>query len=836
MVIVDCPAHVSYLARKDLARRATVSVPVPSTGRTERRIATREPMNPVAALCSDFERITTVVVERLAKGVPDVNAPLPISMPLEFRGGSRRPFGLFVDYLAKPGLVVARSGNATPDSLIHGTDPKRLSEQYARPYLDATARILRDSFGPALPDSVAGPKTLQQVLRHVGACLIADASRDADYGRNWQDALEASGVDRFGFLCGPVASRVVDGAVGDGTACSHLAWNLKTGHALLSVIVDAIGEGAVGDFADDLLARCALAKDRKAPRRAFETIDGRFLVAIMGLERFSAADPHDPPSLSNVFGDESESLARWLRARSWLWAGNVDDATRPVTQRLAELVLREIRWLRRWDKQAQNDVLLDALREDPDSFPRGLGRSGALPSLTSVAPNVTPVSAAADQEPQCADSEEAAAGAFDGFRLLHPDQVYGFRPITIGLLGMSGVGKTTFVNAVLHYLLEHRSELFHGADALVLADRTSEAIRDGMEGWRRNESPPSTPETVQYVLELPRLLNIGLVDSSGGLLALRGEAGTPTEDCGGEADRILTETMARVDGLIAFLPVAQLFTKARSDHVSPEQRTPEVDVMAERLGRVMRSRRSDHVPVALVLNKLDSIVADEDSRAICELGSVFGGGVSGGYLPRIDAANLSEWAERQPVATRSLAAQSAVTRTIEVLDPVFAQLAAYSRRIELFFTTSRPVKRGAGAVSSDGPAAVVSWILGVLIPAFLAQAKVRITKDRQVVAAARTDLGIVRSNVRLIAIDPRAGAVLSLLPGMSKVTRKLRARRIAGLNETLRRYGMEVSKEPSNDELFEVRDRLEARIDYSTSEIDAMESRLDEFAARFQSG
>ena len=669
MVIIDCPAaYVSYLALRD-------TVSVPSTGRTERRIATREPVNPVAALSSDFERITTVIVERPAKGVPDVNAPLPISMPLEFRGGSRRPFDLFVDYLAKPGLVVARSGNATPDSLIHGTDPKRLSEQYARPYLDATARVLRDSFGPALPDSVAGPKTLQQVLRHVGACLIADASRDADYGRNWQNALEASGVDRFGFLCGPVASRVVDGTVGDGTACSHLAWNLKTGYALLSVIVDAIGEGAIGDFADDLLARCALARDRKAPRRAFETIDGRLLVAIMGLERFSAADPHDPPSLSNVFGDESESLARRLRAWSWLWAGNVDDATRPVTQRLAELVLRESRWLRRWDKQAQDDdVLLDALREDPDSYPRGLGRSGTLPALTSVAPNLTPVSAAADPEPQRADSEEAAAGAFDGFRLLHLEQVYGFRPITIGLLGMSGVGKTTFVNAVLHYLLEHRSELFRGADTLVLADRTSEAIRDGMEGWRRNESTPSTPETVQYVLELPRLLNIGLVDSRGGLLALRGDAGTPPENCGAEPDRILTGTMARVDGLIAFLPVDQLIAEARGDHVSPEQRVPEVDAMADRLGRVLRGRRSNHVPVALVFNKLDSVVAGEDSRAICEHGSVFGGGVSGGYLPRIDAANLSEWAERQPIATRSLAAQSAVTRTIEVLDPVFAQL------------------------------------------------------------------------------------------------------------------------------------------------------------------
>ena len=813
---------------------------ISSSGGMVERSTARERRDPVTALHWDLERVSTLIGERVTEGVAAVNAPLPAQMSLEFPGKDHRPFDLFAEYLGKPGSVVARRGNGDHDLIVHRTDPTRLTDQNAGLFYAAAAKTLGDAFGPARPRPVAGPQSLREVLRDIGAYLIAGASKDVPYANSWLNALEKAGVDQYGFLTGPVANRVVIGTVGNGAVCGEEGWSVDTGHALLSVIVDSIGEGAVQDFADDLLARCALVDVCTAPG-AFEAVDGKLLVVILGLARFRKLDPHNPASFADVFGTDSEKLAHQLRAWCWLWTGSEGDADRPVARHLADIVLRDIGWVRRWNGKAQGDALLDALRKDPDAFPRRLAASSPMPAVTTVAPNS--VAEAGADSPAASPAEEGEAagavaapdgGAPEGFQILQLNEVYRFRPVILGVLGMSGVGKTTFLRAVLHHAMERRSELFPGADELVLADRCSEAIRDGIQSWSDGESTSSTPETIlDYTLELPRLMTIRLVDHRGALLDLRRDPGQVSEE--GE-ERLLTKTMKQVDGIAALISVESLVQEARGDRVAADQRVPDVDAIADRLGRVMSGRQSNHVPVALVFNKLDDILTDNDDfRSMYEYGAVFGDGVSGGHLPRVSTEELTEWSVRQPIATRSLTAQSIVSRSLKVLAPICAQLAAHTRRVELFFTSSKPVDKQDQTVSSAGPAATVSWLLKEnLIPAFIAQAKAQIASDRITVASARKDHDVVRRIAKLVAIDPRAGAALSMLPGINKVVRKMRARRIVALAETLRRYGIELSKDPCNDELFSACERLEARIAHSTEEIDAMKKRLDDFAARFR--
>lgn len=835
---------------------AVSGTPTPE-GPNERAKAS-ERVDPVMGLHWRFEIISKVVTDRVEEGDAAVNAPLPAGTALKFPGRSLRPFELFAEYLDKPGSVVARRGDRDHDLIVHPTDPTRLTDQNAGLYYEAVARTLHGAFGPPRPRPVAGPQSLREVLRDICAYLIAGASKDVRYASSWRNALDKAGVDQYGFLTGPVANRVVLGTVGDGAACGDEHWSLDTAHALLSVIVDALGEGSVQDFADDLRARCALADDGPAPGE-FEAVDGKLLVAILGLARFRNVNPRDPASFGEVFGTDSEPLAHRLRAWCWLWAGSEGDAGRPVARRLADIVLRQVGWIREWHGKAQGDALLSALRKEPNAFPRRLAVSSPLPAVTTVAPSWPAAASAAPPAPPPAEEGEAAGtaaaaaappppppakegeaagdGAPEGFRLLQLDEVYRFDSIDVDIVGMSGVGKTTFLRSVLHHMMQRRSELFPGADELVLADRCSEAIRDGIRSWREGKSTPSTPDTVlDYALELPRLMTIRLVDHRGALLDLRRDPGQVP----GEGDeRLLTETMKEADGIVALISVPSLVQEARGDRVAADQRVPEVDAIADRLGRVMSGRQSDHVPLALVFNKLDDILTDDEGfRSMYEQGAVFGDGVSGGHLPRVDTEELTEWAVRQPIATRSLAAQSIVSRSLKVLAPICAQIAAHTRRVELFFTSSKPVEpvdKQNRTVSSAGPAAVVSWLLkDNLVPAFIAQAKDRISSDRKTVASAGKDHDVVRRLARLVAVDPRAGAALSMLPGINKIVLKMRARRIGLLDEILRRYGIDLSKDPSNDELFSARDRLEARIAHSTAEIDAMKGRLNEFEARFR--
>ena len=841
-------------------RRSARGRPSPE-GPNERAVAS-ERVDPVMGLHWDFERISKEVTDRVAAGAAAVNAPLPSGTSLKFPSRILRPFDLLAEYLGKPGSVVTRHGDRDHDLIVLRGDPTRLTDQNAGLYYEAVARTLQGAFGPPRPRPVAGPQTLREVLRDICAYLIAGANlggagKDVRYVSSWRNALDKAGVDPYGFLTGPVANRVVFGTVGNGAACGDEHWSLDTAHALLSVIVDALGEGAVEDFADDLRARCALADGGTSPGE-FEAVDGKLLVAILGLARFRDINPHHPASFGEVFGADSEQLAHRLRAWCWLWTGSEGDAGRPVARRLADIVLRQVGWIREWHGKAQGDALLSALRKEPNAFPRRLAVSAPLPAVTTVAPSWPAAADAAPPAPPSAEEGEAAGtaadaappppppakegeaagdGAPEGFRLLQPDERYGFAPIDVGIIGGSGVGKTTFLRAVHHDLMERRSELFPGAGELVLADRCSEAIRDDIQSWSEGENTSSTPETVlDYALELPRLMTIRLIDHRGALLDLRRD---PGRVAGEGDDRLLTETLKEVDGIAALISVESLVKEARGDAVAAHQRVPEVDAIADRLGRMLSGRQSDHVPLVLVVNKLDEILTnDEGFRSMYEHGAVFGDGVSGGHLPRVEPEELTEWSVRQPIATRSLAAQSIVSRSLKVLAPVCAQLAAHTRRIELFFTSSKPVepadKQEDRAVSSAGPAAVVSWLLkDNLVPAFLEQAKARIASDRETVASARKDHDVVRSLAKLVAVDPRAGAALSMLPGVNKVVRKMRARRIGLLAEILRRYGIELPKDPSNDELFSARDRLEARIDHSTAEIDAMKRRLDEFAARF---
>ena len=390
--------------------------------------------------------------------------------------------------------------------------------------------------------------------------------------------------------------------------------------------------------------------------------------------------------------------------------------------------------------------------------------------------------------------------------------------------------------------MDHRSELFPGADELVLADRCSEAIRDRLRSWSNGENPSSTEETIlDYTLELPRLMAIRLVDHRGALIDLRRDPEPDTEgrDAGQDA-RLLTEAMKQVDGIAALISVESLVGEARGDRVAADQRVPEVDCIADRLGGVLSGRQSPHPPVGLVVNKLDDILTDDEGfRSMFKDGAAFGDGVAGGYLPRVTVEELTEWSVRQPLATRSLAAQSIVSRSLKVLAPVFAQLAAHTRRIELFFTSSKagPAHTHHRTDSPAGPTAVVSWLLKEsLVPAFIAQANEQIAADRKTVASNAKDRDVARRISRMVAVDPRAGAALSLLPGAPKVIKKVRDRRLTLLDGILRRYGIELAKDPANDEIFSACEQLAARIDHSTAEIDAMENRLADFATRFLRG
>ena len=830
------------------------SVPI---GGARKSPASRKPMDPLTALHSDFKQVLGVIKARIDQGVSAVNAPLPATMsleipgkqskPLDFPSRQRRPFDLFVDYLGKPGSVVARRNDFDIDLLIAKSDPTRLAVPALRLFYKPAADTLGE-FCNGRQRPGAGPESLREVLRDIGTYLIAGASKDIEYAQRWRKALEEVGVDQYKFLTTAVARRIVDGTVETGAACGDMSWSLETGHALLSTVVDAIGEGACEDFVDDLRARCKLALERDARRGEFETVNGDLLVSIMGLARFRALNPHDPESIARVFDNASERFAGDLRAWCWLWTGSEDDAERPAPQRLADIALRDIGWVRPWSGKARGDALFESLRKNPNAFPRRLGNSAVVPALTTVAPNAESASAPIDAvEPLAEDDDTPAAapaaddGSSNGFQILALDDIYRFRPVTVVLLGMSGVGKSTFIRALFHHLMERRSEVFTGADALVLADRCSETIRDGFKKWcARKTSSPTAEAVLEYHLEIPRLMTIRLIDHRGELLGLVDrECSAIAVSPGGdqaEASHVLTETMATADGIIAFLSCESLVEEARDGGVDPERRVPEVDVLADRLGRVLSGRRSDHVPVALVMNKLDSIVSGEDFDMMYELGSVIGNGPSGGHLPRLRSSELTEWAVRQPIATGSLAAQSVIMRLIAVLNPICAQLEAFTRRVGLFVTSALPVMCRDLTLSSRGPVAIVSWILEEnLIPAFLSQAQAQIALDRETVAAAKKDYSVVQRIVKLVAVDPRAGAVIAALPGMNKVAKKLRDRRIVALNETLRRYGTEVSTVPSNVELFAARDHLEARINYSTEEIDAMEKRVEDFAARFGS-
>ena len=784
-----------------------------------------------------------------------VNEPLPPETSLVFPAkpglpdNSRRPLDLFVEYLGQPGSVVPRRDIRDNELIVHPNDPTRLTDQNARLFFESAANTLGDAFGSPQPCPVAGPKGLLDVLRDIGAYLVDRACPDVRYGNDWRSALDRAGVDPFGFLTGPVANRVVAGAVEPGVECCTERWSLDTAGSFLSVIVDAIGEGAVDAFAEDLRSRCSLS-DCGSASGTFEAVDGKLLVAILGLTRFGHASPHDPESLVSIFGTDSDKLARQLRAWCWLWAGSEGDSERSVPQRVADKLLRDIGWVRKWHGQARDDALLDALRKEPDAFPRRLAISSPEPAVTTLAPRWctanaadTPAAPAAEEDKPAEEAKASGAVAPtdgvapEGFRLLRLDEIYRFRPITLVVFGMSGVGKSTFLLAVHHHLMERRFELFPGADELVLSDRSSRTIRDSVRWWITGENTPSTPEAVlEYALELPRLMTIRLVDHRGALVDLRRDSEPDADE---QDERLLTEAMKVADGIVALVSAGSLVEEARGDQAAADQRVPDVDAIAERSGRVLSGRQSDHVPVGVVFNKLDEILEGDEFQPTYYQGSVFGDGVSGGHLPRVDAEQLTKWSVRQPIATRSLAAQSMVSRSLEVLEPVCAQLAAHTRRIELFFTSSKPVAAPAShrTGSPAGPAAVVSWMLkDHLVPAFIAQAAKQIEIDRKTVASAAKDHDVARRIAKMVAVDPRAGATLSLLPGVHKVIKKVRDRRLTLLDGILRRYGIELPKDPANDEIFSACDRLSDRIDHTTSEIDGMKNRLDAFTKRFRGG
>ena len=368
----------------------------------------RERVDPVTGLHWDFERVSMVLRDRVASGAVSVNGPLPRGTSLVFPEKdrlpekSRRPLELFAEYLGKPGSVVQRRGARDDDLVVLPTDPTRLTDQNAGLFYESAAKTLGDAFGSPRPRPVAGPASLLEVLRDIGAYLIDRACKDVRYGISWRSALDRAGVDPFGFLAGPVADRIVAGTVGPGAQCSEERWDLNTAGSLLSVIVDAIGEGAVEDFAEDLRARCSLS-DCGAPHGMFEAVDGRLIVAVLGLARFGHVNPHDSESLTEFFGTDSDKLAHQLRAWCWLWAGSEGDSERPVQKRLADKVLREIGWVREWHGRAQGDALLDALRKEPNAFPRGLAVSSPEPAATALAPSWT---APTDAENPSASSAE----------------------------------------------------------------------------------------------------------------------------------------------------------------------------------------------------------------------------------------------------------------------------------------------------------------------------------------------------------------------------------------------------------------------------------------------
>ena len=830
----------------------------------------------VSDLHDDFYKIVKALDGRISDKEFNVNAPLPEPSQLKFPAvDSRSMFEFLCLYLKQPGKVIASNPEIDHYIYVHDEDSSRLkdgyaSKNYALEYNNLVLKILGNFFSPLDAVHSEGPRTLRDVLGVLCDYMLADANEYGTTGHRWSADLKVDGVTPYRYLTGPVANRILGGVVSDADESNwslrqardpdtnNTVWSLETAYELLSLVVDALGEDFVPRYANDFLGRCDLALAGTAPRGAFEGVDGRLLVAVIGLSRFRGLNPSDPAGFPKIFRgfEYPEDLPRRLNAWIWLWTGS-KDSERPVVRRLAEKVLHGAGWMRDWEGKAEDDHLFETLRDNPDAFPRDLGRSMAIPASTSIGGSTSP------SEP----------GACD-FQLLDTNEVYAFRPITIAVLGMSGVGKTSLVNAVLHHLLDDRAELFEGADAFVLADRGSRAIRDGIAAWREGGDTPGTSETVlDYDFEIPRLMTVRLIDHGGRFLDLGGEAeggsgeagaaelpsegeSEEAEDSSGsepsttgegrqarengqaEADGVLANTMAQADGVILVLSAESLIQEARKGRVAPDRRTPELDAIAVRLGHILRSRCSDHVPVALTVSKLDQIIEDtEDYKAMYKLGAVFGDGVSGGHLPRVRAKELLAWSVRRPITTLSLAVQSTITRTVNALGPVLAQIAAYTRRVELFFTSSKPFVLESGAMSS-GPAAIISWMLrDNLVPAFLAQAKVQIERDREAVSLAKKDLEIVRMNVRSIAIDPRAGAVISVLPGWNKLYNKLRTKRIKALKQVLGRYNeeKEIEDDPSNDKLFAARDRFKARIDHATREIDAMETRLEAFEVWFRS-